>query len=105
MNYFQDNETNGNPPRFSIKVKSVRPEIRWKFKSCNQDCYICLKPLHYTCNNCIDPSVCKSVILKCCHGYHYHCIEQFSRTCEYCPLDQIKIEYADIDPIDNIENR
>ena len=88
------------PQMIPIRVKSIHPVVRWNFTSHNQECYICRMALDDTCPNCVEHTTCKSVILKCCHGYHYHCIEKWSRTSNKCPVDQQTIEYLKKDSVD-----
>jgi RING-box protein 1 len=56
----------------------------------NDICSICTYDLYDKCTDCIDTNnKCISVLGKCNHSYHLHCIDKWIKIKNICPLDKL----------------
>ena len=75
-----------------MKVVSIDLHIDYIDNMAFDICYICHSSLYSTCSNCTSVKECKSILGRCGHYYHYHCMELWEKTprrgiCK-CPLDR-----------------
>lgn len=70
-------------------LNKVHVAINSKLNISNEDCPICKNNLLDRCLECTNSNNtnCNSVIGKCGHGYHNHCISMWCKTRNVCPLD------------------
>lgn len=72
-------------------LKNIYIEATSLLDATNNTCPICKYDL-LKCNIC-NKQNCKSVIGKCGHGYHLHCIDKWRKTRNVCPLDNQPWEF------------
>ena len=78
--------------RKMFKVLSWNAVTMWVFKNLADICSICKNPLRETClicqanpeNNAVDK--CRKVLGQCNHSFHSHCIEEWIKKQNNCPL-------------------
>ncbi len=72
-----------------FKIENINVLINYNLNSLNEECPICRNSLFSSCITCEnDKSIeCISVIGCCNHGIHKHCIDNWIKTRNVCPLD------------------
>lgn len=75
------------------KVLKWNAVAMWVYDTISDSCSICKNPLREACITCqanqerFDTNACKKVIGKCNHCFHNHCIEEWTKKQNLCPLD------------------
>ena len=75
------------------KVLNWNAVAMWVYNNLGDTCSICNNPLNEACLSCqanqenFDPSQCKKVVGQCNHCFHNHCIEEWIKKQNTCPLD------------------
>jgi len=78
-----------------FKFKSFSLRGSWNLNVINEECPICRNNVLEQCSDCNnDQNIeCISVIGKCSHVYHLHCIDKWLKKNNSCPLDNSKWEF------------
>lgn len=72
-------------------IKSINLRGTWVLDTINDECPICRNNVLDTCVECdANARQCPSIMGECNHVYHLHCIEQWIKTKNVCPLDNKK---------------
>ena len=75
-----------------FKVLSWNTVAMWVYNNLGDTCSICKNALNEACINCqanpenYDPNNCKKVVGQCNHCFHNHCIEEWIKKQNNCPL-------------------
>ena len=75
------------------KVLKWNAVAMWVYDTVSDSCSICKNPLREACITCqanqekFDTNACKKVVGKCNHCFHNHCIEEWTKKQNNCPLD------------------
>ncbi|KAL1929807.1 hypothetical protein VTP01DRAFT_1945 [Rhizomucor pusillus] len=71
-----------------VQIKSMCLAAYWRWDVQEADkCTICQQAYEHACNQCIMPGDdCALLTGSCGHTFHIHCIEEWIRTSENCPL-------------------
>lgn len=81
----------------SIEIASGFIVIYSKPNSETDNCCICQNKLNGKCPECEDKdSICESIFGICNHAYHYHCITEWLKNNNKCPLDRKYWEYKKV---------
>lgn len=76
-----------------FKLLSYNSVAIWVYNNIGDTCSICKNPLNEACLTCqanqenFDVSKCKKVVGQCNHCFHNHCIEEWVKKQNTCPLD------------------
>ncbi|CAH6421156.1 Hypothetical protein KVN_LOCUS163 [uncultured virus] len=76
----------------TIEIVSWDPIAIWSYNTPHTNCAICKNTLTQKCATCFESKnilneECKVSKGKCGHVYHYHCISNWIRTANSCPID------------------
>ena len=75
-----------------FKVNSWNTVTMWVYKDFGEQCSICKNPLNEACIACqsnqeaSDQKQCKKVVGLCNHCFHTHCIDNWIKKQNKCPL-------------------
>ena len=75
------------------KVTKWNAVAIWVYDAVSESCGICRNPLREACISCqanqekFDLNKCQKVVGKCNHCFHNHCIEEWVKKQNNCPLD------------------
>ena len=76
-----------------VKIMKWNAVAIWVYDSVSDTCNICKNPLRESCITCqanqekFDQNNCKKTVGKCNHCFHQHCIEEWGKKQNNCPLD------------------
>lgn len=77
----------------NYKVLKWNAVAIWGYDAVSDNCSICKNPLREACITCqanlekFESQQCKKVVGKCNHCFHGHCIEEWTKKQNNCPLD------------------
>jgi RING-box protein 1 len=75
------------------KVLKWNAIAQWNFDNISDTCGICKNKITESCINCqanqekFESNSCKKVVGKCNHSFHCHCIDEWIKKKNLCPLD------------------
>ena len=76
-----------------FKVLKWNAIAQWNYDTVSDTCGICKNSIREACINCqanqekFDTNNCKKVVGKCNHSFHTHCIDEWIKKKNNCPLD------------------
>ena len=90
---------NNNSSSNRCKIVSWNATAFWIWDTSTNDCGICRNHMMNSCVECINKnnkeidSNCKIVTGECGCSYHYHCIDNWYKTNNNCPLHNTEWKY------------
>lgn len=85
-----------------VHLISANVSCTYGNKARNNICSLCNQSLLLWCNDCLEEidlsktdeddiaKLCPTVVGKCEHGFHKHCIDDWTEDADCCPVDQTK---------------
>lgn len=73
-----------------IKIKKLYGAFSRDWNILEEMCGICQQGFNQICSDCKHPTECPPVKGQCDHAFHLHCIEQWVKGREECPMCRLR---------------
>lgn len=84
----------------TIEIKKIYTKYGWRWKIEEETCLICQQEFHSVCQRCVHPIQCVPCIGTCSHIFHLHCVEEWLKNNNKCPMCRCPWEFKKVHSFD-----